>query len=59
MSVFEAMDFDDHEQVLFVNDPKSNLRGIIAIHSTGRGPALGECRMWPYEKEQDAIADVL
>ena len=59
MSVFEAPEFDDHEQVLFVNEPEVGLRAIIAIHNTRLGPALGGCRMWPYANEQEAIRDVL
>ena len=59
MTVFSAADFDNHENVTFVSDPASGLRGIIAIHSTARGPALGGCRMYPYATEADAIRDVL
>jgi len=59
MSVFEAPEFDDHEEVVFINEPAAGLRGIIAIHDTTLGPALGGCRMWDYEKESDAIRDVL
>ena len=59
MSVFEALEFDDHEEVVFVNEPAAGLRGIIAIHDTTLGPALGGCRMWDYENESDAIRDVL
>jgi leucine dehydrogenase len=59
MSVFEAPEFDEHEQVLFVNEPDIGLRAIIAIHNTRLGPALGGCRMWPYASEKEAIRDVL
>ncbi len=59
MSVFEAPEFDDHERVQFFNDPSSGLRAIIAIHNTRLGPALGGCRMWPYDSEAEAIRDVL
>ncbi len=59
MSVFEAPEFDQHEQVLFVNEPDIGLRAIIAIHNTNLGPALGGCRMWPYVSESEAIRDVL
>lgn len=59
MSVFDAPEFDHHEEVVFVNEPAAGLRGIIAIHDTTLGPALGGCRMWDYEKEADAIRDVL
>jgi leucine dehydrogenase len=59
MSVFDAPEYDGHEQVLFVNEPTVGLRAIIAIHNTHLGPALGGCRMWPYASEQEAIRDVL
>ena len=32
---------------------------LIAIHSTGRGPAAGSVRMRPYDNLQEAIEDVL
>jgi leucine dehydrogenase len=35
------------------------LRGIIAIHSTALGPALGGTRLYPYRTEDDALTDVL
>jgi len=59
MSVFCAVDFDQHEKVSFFYDRETNLKAIIAIHNTNRGPALGGCRMWPYADEQQAITDVL
>ena len=59
MSIFDAPEFDGHEEVVFVNEPAVGLRGIIAIHDTTLGPALGGCRMWAYEQESDAIRDVL
>lgn len=59
MDVFHNPDFADHEQVVFVSDAEAGLRGIIAIHSTRLGPALGGCRMFPYASEADAVRDVL
>lgn len=59
MSVFEAVDFAQHEQVSFFYDKGTGLKVIIAIHNTNRGPALGGCRMWPYANEQQAVTDVL
>jgi valine dehydrogenase (NAD+) len=50
---------DDHEQVLFGNDPETGLRCIIAIHSTALGPALGGTRFYPYASEEEALVDVL
>ncbi|MDY7220726.1 Glu/Leu/Phe/Val dehydrogenase dimerization domain-containing protein [Halalkalibacterium halodurans] len=49
----------EHEQVLFCHDPSSGLRAIIAIHDTTLGPALGGCRMYPYQTTEDALRDVL
>jgi len=59
MSIFGAVDFDNHEQVHFFYDKETGLRAIIAIHNTKLGPALGGVRMWPYEDEQEAVTDVL
>jgi leucine dehydrogenase len=49
----------DHERVLFGRDEASGYRGIIAIHSTQLGPALGGARFWNYASEADALTDVL
>lgn len=59
MTVFDAPAFHQHELVVFCHDPDTGLRGIIAIHDTSRGPAVGGCRMWPYASEDAALEDVL
>jgi leucine dehydrogenase len=59
MSVFSSDDFDNHEQIVFCNDPHTGLKAIIAVHNTNRGPAVGGCRMWNYASEEDALRDVL
>jgi len=59
MSVFSSEHFDHHEHVAFCSDRDSGLRAIIAVHNTNRGPSLGGCRMWPYDSEDEAVADVL
>lgn len=59
MTLFTSEHFDDHEQVVFASDATTGLKAIIAIHNTNRGPALGGCRMWAYDSEAAAIADVL
>ncbi|EXJ09464.1 Glu/Leu/Phe/Val dehydrogenase dimerization domain-containing protein [Nitrincola nitratireducens] len=59
MSVFQHVEFEQHEQVVFFHDASSGLKAIVAIHDTQLGPALGGCRMWPYESESQAITDVL
>lgn len=57
--VFNEPNFDDHEQVVFVSEPKSGLKAIIAVHNTNLGPAMGGCRMWNYVNEAAAVNDVL
>ena len=57
--IFEKIADKNHEQVVYCNDPSSGLKAIIAVHNTVLGPALGGCRMYPYESEKDALVDVL
>ncbi|MEA2461578.1 MAG: leucine dehydrogenase [Actinomycetota bacterium] len=59
MSVFEHINGDGYEQVVFCSDDQSGLRAIIAIHSTALGPSLGGTRFYPYKSEDDALIDVL
>ena len=48
-----------HEQVLIARDDAIGYHGIIAVHSTVLGPAVGGTRFWNYESEEDALTDVL
>ncbi|HEX6947565.1 MAG TPA: Glu/Leu/Phe/Val dehydrogenase [Acidimicrobiia bacterium] len=57
--MFDEVAKQGHEQILFGHDPVSGLKAIIAIHSTALGPALGGTRFFPYETEEEALADVL
>ncbi|WP_275695712.1 Leu/Phe/Val dehydrogenase [Ferdinandcohnia quinoae] len=57
MNLFDKI--REHEQVVFCNDDATGLKAIIAIHSTKLGPALGGCRMFPYDSVDDALDDVL
>lgn len=50
---------ENFEQLIFLQDPSSGLKAIIAIHNTKLGAALGGCRMWDYASEEDAIRDAL
>ena len=49
----------EHEQVLFGRHCEASYRGIIAIHSTALGPALGGTRLWHYADDEEAVTDVL
>jgi leucine dehydrogenase len=57
--VFTHHSFKNHESVNYFFDPETNLKTIIAIHDQTFGPALGGCRMYPYETEGEALNDVL
>ena len=59
MDSFSHPEFASHERVLFIADEQTRLRAIIAIHSTQRGPAIGGCRMWPYQSQEAALSDAL
>jgi leucine dehydrogenase len=59
MKVFEALAQSDHEQVSFALDEAAGLRGIVAIHSTVLGPAIGGTRMREYRSDQEALEDAL
>jgi len=48
-----------HEQVSLYADPAAGYRGIIAIHNTQLGPALGGTRVWNYESDEAALTDAL
>ena len=59
MEITEKLTNTDHEKVLFAHDAASGYRGIIAIHSTALGPAVGGTRFWNYETEDEALTDAL
>lgn len=49
---------EGYERLIRAQDADSGLHALICIHSTRLGPAAGGCRMWPYDSETAAIADV-
>ena len=59
MEIFEIMREMDHEQLVFCQDQAAGYRGLIAIHNTALGPALGGTRYWKYESEAAAVTDAL
>jgi|Deesub1362A_J573_1020465.scaffolds.fasta_scaffold00125_19 leucine dehydrogenase len=56
-SIFGLMVDGDFEELVFVQDRFTGLKGIVAIHDTTLGPALGGTRMWNYKSEMEAIED--
>ena len=59
MKLFETLSTMGHEQVVVCSDVSAGYRGIIAIHSTTLGPALGGTRFWTYASDDEAITDAL
>lgn len=59
MNVYTDLNIDGYERVISCENREAGLKSLIAIHNTKLGPALGGCRMWNYETEEDAITDVL
>jgi leucine dehydrogenase len=59
MDIFASMERYGHEQLLLSHDPSCGYFGIIAIHDTTLGPALGGTRFWRYESTEAAITDAL
>src|SRR5437660_454979 len=57
--LFSLLAEHDHEQVSFAYEPSCGYRGIIAIHSTVLGPALGGTRFWNYRSDEEALVDCL
>ena len=59
MSVFDHVEFDNHESIHYFQDEKTGLRAIVAIHSTALGPGAGGTRRWVYNNDAEALTDVL
>jgi leucine dehydrogenase len=59
MQITEKLTNTDHEKVLIGRDAASGYHGIIAIHSTSLGPAVGGTRFWNYQNEAEALTDAL
>ncbi|MGQ0765218.1 MAG: Glu/Leu/Phe/Val dehydrogenase dimerization domain-containing protein [Gemmatimonadota bacterium] len=59
MNLFDRVAEMGHEQLVVCHDKSSGYRGIIAIHDTTLGPALGGTRFWHYGSDDEAIIDAL
>lgn len=58
-NTYKDIEVSTHERVVYCQNDEANLKAWIAIHNTKRGPALGGCRMWNYDTEDEALFDVL
>jgi len=59
MEIFDKLAEMGHEEIVLASDPSCGYRGIIAVHSTALGPALGGTRFWQYDSDDAAIIDAL
>ncbi len=59
MKLFDTLAEMGHEQVVMCSDASVGYKGILAVHSTKLGPALGGTRFWQYASDEEAITDAL
>jgi leucine dehydrogenase len=59
MKLFDTLAEMGHEEVVMCSDASIGYRGILAVHSTKLGPALGGTRFWQYATDEEAITDAL
>lgn len=57
--IFDHPEFDHHERVCHVSDPKSGLLAIVVVHRSRGRVAAGGVRFRPYASEAGALTDVL
>ena len=57
--MIKEINIEGYEKVIHATEESTGLDCYIAIHSTELGPALGGARFWKYNKNHDAIEDVL
>ncbi|MEW5918033.1 MAG: Glu/Leu/Phe/Val dehydrogenase dimerization domain-containing protein [Gemmatimonadota bacterium] len=59
MKIFDEMAQYGHEQLVMCHDKATGYRGIICVHDTTLGPALGGTRFWQYASDEAAIIDAM
>ncbi len=59
MKLFDTLAEMGHEEIVMCSDPSVGYKGILAVHSTKLGPALGGTRFWQYAADEEAITDAL
>jgi leucine dehydrogenase len=56
---FREIHVPGYERVVFGSDEAAGYRGIVVVHSTALGSAIGGTRYWSYKTEDDAMTDAL
>jgi len=59
MKLFDTLAEMGHEEIVMCSDPSVGYKGILAVHSTKLGPALGGTRFWQYSTDEEGITDAL
>lgn len=59
LDLLQKMEKIDAEQVVFCFDDSTGLKGIVVIHDTTLGPAIGGLRIYNYESVDQALNDAL
>ena len=59
MKLFDTLAEMGDEEIVMCSDPSVGYKGILAVHSTKLGPALGGTRFWQYATDEEAITDAL
>ncbi len=48
-----------YERVVWGRDDAAGYQGVVVVHSTALGPAVGGTRYWHYASDQEALTDAL
>lgn len=59
MNQYQELHVEDYERVVRCDNKAVGFTTWVAIHNSFRGPALGGCRILPYESDGAALTDVL
>ena len=59
VQVLDSSIYNGHEKILFCEDTSTNLKAIIAVHSTKLGPGLGGAECGTTKIKTEALNDVL
>lgn len=57
--VLEEIPMNGYEKIYKVTDARAGLKGIICIHNTTLGPALGGTRIYPFSSFEAALTDAM
>ncbi len=57
MNRYMSLSYSGYEEVVECHNVDIGFKAWIAVHNTNLGPALGGCRFWKYQSEEDALMD--